>query len=53
MKRKNDIQYLNYEGFEDFILQAAIQIFGRTGYNHLPPGRLLQMFVDQLKKITK
>ena len=53
MKRKNDIQFLTYEGFEDFLLQVAVIGFGKMGYSHLPPGRLLQMFVDKLKKVTK
>ena len=53
MKRKNDIQFLTYEGFEDFLMQVAVIGFGKMGYSHLPPGRLLQMFVDKLKKVTK
>lgn len=53
MKRKNDIQFLTYEGFEDFLLQVAVIGFGKMGFSHLPPGRLLQMFVDKLKKVTK
>ena len=53
MKRKNDIQFLTYEGFEDFLLQVAVIGFSKMGFSHLPPGRLLQMFVDKLKKVTK
>ena len=53
MKRKNDIQFLTYEGFEDFLLQVAVIGFGKMGFSHLPPGRLLQMLVDKLKKVTK
>lgn len=45
MKRKNDIQYLSYEGFEDFILQAAVLGYSKGGYAHLPPGKMLSMFV--------
>ena len=53
LHRKNDIQLLNYQGFEDFILQTALLGYGRQGHAHLPPGQLLQLFIDQLKKITK
>ena len=53
MKRKNDIQFLTYEGFQEYLLQVSMAGYGRTGYGHLPPGKILQLFVDQLKKITK
>jgi len=27
--------------------------YGKIGYDHLPPGKTLQLFVEQLKKVTK
>jgi len=45
LKRKNDIQFLNYAGFEDFILQLAILGYSKQGYAHLPPGQQLLLFI--------
>jgi hypothetical protein len=53
LKRKSDIQFLTYNGFEDFILQSAIIGYSKQGFSHLPPGQQLLLFIEQLKKITK
>jgi hypothetical protein len=44
-KRKNDIQFLTYNGFEDFILQSAIIGYSKQGFSHIPPGQQLLMFI--------
>ena len=53
LKRKNDIQNLNYNGFEEFILQSAILGYSKAGHGHLSPGNQLLLLIEQLKKITK
>ena len=53
LKRKNEIQFLNYQGFEDFVMQVAIIGYGKAGFSHIPPGQQLLKFIDKLKKVTK
>jgi hypothetical protein len=52
-KKKNDPQNLSYPGFEDYIIQICYYGYGKFNYPHLPPGRQIMLFIDQLKKVTK
>lgn len=52
MKRKTDLQNLTYLGFEEYIFQSCAFGYGKNGYDHLPPGKKLMTFINQLKKIT-
>ncbi len=44
---------MNYQGFEDFVMQYSIIGYGKSGYAHIPPGQQLLKFIEQLKKVTK
>ena len=52
MKRKNDLQNLTYLGFEEYLFQICNFGYNKLGYEHIPPGQKLMMFIRQLKHIT-
>lgn len=52
MKRKSDLQYLTYLGFEEYIVQLCHYGYGKQGFDHVPPGQKLMMMIRQLKKVT-
>ena len=52
MKRKNDLQNLTYLGFEEYIMQVCNYGYSKIGFSHLTPGQKVNIFINQLKKIT-
>lgn len=51
-RRKHDPHNLTYSGFEEYLMQISVLLYGRQGYPHLPPSRQLAQLIDQLRTVT-
>ena len=52
MKRKNDLQNLTFQGFEEFIIQMCHYAYGKAGFIHIPPSQQILKFIEQIRSVT-
>ncbi len=51
-RRKHDPHNLTFAGFEEYLLQLSVLLYGRQGYPHLPPSRQLALLLQHLRTVT-